>query len=477
MALRPGGAGRRPVPPALRAARVAVRQPALREPAVQPRAPADPAPREPLQPHSRRAGRRGLPLRGHDLPAHRAPHRGRDVALAALPGRAAARDVLRGLAGARARARPRARRVDDGRHPARGHRGPGDGHRPDDPADDRIASAAPGRPALPLGVAGNREGRLDERSPGARARPQRPHRRVQGADLRRARRAPPTRPGAARAARGLPPPRRRGGRLRAAREGGAPVTTERVGFFTDTSVCIGCKACEVACKEWNDVPAEGLDFTGHSYDNTGSLGADTWRHVAFVEQARDGALRWLMSSDVCKHCTSAACLEVCPTGSLFRTEFGTVVVQQDICNGCGYCIPACPYGVIDRREEDGRAHKCTLCYDRLKDDMTPACAQACPTESIQFGPLEEMRERAFERLEVLHVAGESSARLYGEDPGDGVGGQGSIFLLLDEPEVYGLPPDPVSSTRDLGSMWRAAAGAGAALLAGIAVASFGGGGD
>ena len=131
-----------------------------------------------------------------------------------------------------------------------------------------------------------------------------------------------------------------------------------------------------------------------------------------------------MSSDVCKHCTSAACLEVCPTGALFRTEFGTVVVQQDICNGCGYCIPACPYGVIDRREEDGRAHKCTLCYDRLKDDMTPACAKACPTESIHFGPLDEMRERAFERLEVLHVAGESSARLYGEDPADGVGGSG-----------------------------------------------------
>jgi formate dehydrogenase iron-sulfur subunit len=252
------------------------------------------------------------------------------------------------------------------------------------------------------------------------------------------------------------------------------MTTERVGFFTDTSVCIGCKACEVACKEWNDVPEDGLDFTGHSYDNTGALGADTWRHVAFIEQDRDGAMRWLMSSDVCKHCTSAACLEVCPTGALFRTEFGTVVVQQDVCNGCGYCVPACPYGVIDRREDDGRAHKCTLCYDRLKDDMTPACAKACPTESIQFGPLEEMRERAFERLEVLQVAGESSARLYGEDPGDGVGGQGSIFLLLDEPEVYGLPPDPVSTTRDLGSMWRAAAGAGAALLAGVAVASFGG---
>jgi formate dehydrogenase iron-sulfur subunit len=250
--------------------------------------------------------------------------------------------------------------------------------------------------------------------------------------------------------------------------------TQRMGFFTDTSVCIGCKACEVACKEWNGLPEDDVGFTGESYDNTGALGASTWRHVAFVEQNRNGSMRWLMSSDVCKHCTSAPCLEVCPTGALFRTEFDTVVVQQDVCNGCGYCVPACPFGVIDKSEDDGRAHKCTLCYDRLKDGMTPACAQACPTESIQFGPLAELRERAFERLEVLQVAGESSARLYGEDPGDGMGGEGSIFLLLDEPEVYGLPPDPVSTTRDLASMWRAAAGAGAALLAGVAVAAFGG---
>jgi formate dehydrogenase iron-sulfur subunit len=284
---------------------------------------------------------------------------------------------------------------------------------------------------------------------------------------------------------------------------------ERMGFFTDTSVCIGCKACEVACKEWNLVPDDGMVWTGESYDNTSELGANTWRHVAFVEQneplrldgdfaAADGggddALRWLMSSDVCKHCTHAACLDVCPTGSLFRTEYGTVVVQQDICNGCGYCVPACPFGVLDRRDlprhsgdppvevfgfqlgkkEDGRVWKCTLCYDRLKGGHEPACAKACPTDSIQFGPLDELRERADKRLEKLQSENWNGARLYGHDPDDGVGGFGAFFLLLDEPEVYGLPPDPVVATRNLPAMWAGAAVAAGALVAGV-VAAFAGG--
>src|ERR1700710_1572603 len=268
----------------------------------------------------------------------------------------------------------------------------------------------------------------------------------------------------------------------------------RVGFFTDTSLCIGCKACEVACKEWNRVPEDGLDFTGMSIDNTKTLDANTWRHVAFVEQRVElddlvveaslppeveiredpvEGLRWLMASDVCKHCTHAACLEVCPTGALFRTEFGTVVVQPDVCNGCGYCVPACPFGVIDQRKEDGRVFKCTLCYDRLKDDQTPACAKACPTESIQFGELGDLRERAAGRLEGLHEQGVDVARLYGADPDDGVGGDGAFFLLLDEPEVYGLPPDPIVTTRDLGSMWRHV-GAAAVALAALGAAAFAG---
>jgi formate dehydrogenase iron-sulfur subunit len=271
---------------------------------------------------------------------------------------------------------------------------------------------------------------------------------------------------------------------------------QRVGFFTDTSVCIGCKACEVACKEWNGLPdpeGDDLRLTGMSYDNTGALGSNSWRHVAFIEQAvppssalsRDadgdliisasvdgdsGATRWLMASDVCKHCTHAGCLDVCPTGALVRTEFGTVIVQPDVCNGCAYCVSACPFGVIDRREDDGRAWKCTMCYDRLRGGLEPACAKACPTDSIQFGPLDELRVTAQARLAELHAAGVSQARLYGADPEDGVGGAGAFFLLLDEPQVYGLPPDPVVTTRDLPSMWRWAGLAAGAVLAGVAVA-------
>ncbi len=319
-------------------------------------------------------------------------------------------------------------------------------------------------------------------------------------------------------------------------DAGYPQPPPRMGFFTDTSVCIGCKACEVACKEWNVIPEDGLSLLGMSYDNTGMLGADTWRHVAFIEQDRplgrqnnavalmptgpsasahnalliaaglgeehgarlgsetgatriapspDGGawqpagahgrteLRWLMASDVCKHCTHAACLDVCPTGSLFRTEFGTVVVQEDVCNGCGYCVPACPYGVIDQRKDDGRVWKCTLCYDRMTDGQTPACAKACPTESIQYGPLDELRDRAAHRVAQLHEAGVVDARLYGADPDDGVGGDGAFFLLLDEPEVYGFPPDPVVTTRDLPAMWRHAVIA-AVGVAATAFAAFAG---
>ena len=309
---------------------------------------------------------------------------------------------------------------------------------------------------------------------------------------------------------------------------------ERKGFFTDTSICIGCKACAVACKEWNQNPQDGdLRLLESSYDNTGSLGASTWRHVAFVEQdserieeARESGrklvslgmprvgppearpqpasadttppdtpeFRWLMSSDVCKHCTHAGCLDVCPTGALFRTEHGTVVVQDDVCNGCGTCVAGCPFGVIERRtdgtaaprtERDGQpgkpevknvgvAQKCTLCYDRMVDDQTPACAQTCPTTSIKYGEHDDMVDQARHRVAELHAQGRTEARLYGANELDGVGGTGSVFLLLDEPEVYGLPPDPRVPTADLRRLYQRAGLAAAGMLAAAAVAFAGG---
>ncbi|WP_166975226.1 4Fe-4S dicluster domain-containing protein [Brevibacterium atlanticum] len=352
-------------------------------------------------------------------------------------------------------------------------------------------------------------------------------------------------------------------------------TQNRKGFFTDTSICIGCKACEVACKEWNRNPQDGtFELLGSSYDNTGSLGANTWRHVAFIEQDSDriekaresgrklvnlgmptirprtdesaaaqplggalgaadegrtsdglpttpqldvdllapGALepadltgvdttppdtadfRWLMSSDVCKHCTHAGCLDVCPTGALFRTEFDTVVVQNDVCNGCGTCVAGCPFGVIERRDDGtintptdrddrkaaemdvpnaGTANKCTLCYDRLVDGEEPACAKTCPTQSIKFGDRTDMVDKAHERVAELHAKGLTEARLYGANPNDGVGGTGSVFLLLDEPEVYGLPPDPRVATKDLPGMFAHAGVAALGMVAAVGLAFLG----
>jgi formate dehydrogenase iron-sulfur subunit len=215
------------------------------------------------------------------------------------------------------------------------------------------------------------------------------------------------------------------------------------GFFTDTSVCIGCKACEVACKSWNELPGNEPNFLD-GFDNTGQLDAENWRHVEFIDRVPDQTMTagqgkaWLMMSDVCKHCQHASCLEVCPTNAIVRTEFDTVFIQPDVCNGCRDCIAACPYGVIEMSPTKGVAQKCTLCYDRLQGGMEPACAKACPTQSIQFGPVIELREKAQQRLDQLHAQGVKEAQLYGHDESV-YGGLNAFFLLMDEPEAYRLP--------------------------------------
>jgi formate dehydrogenase iron-sulfur subunit len=285
---------------------------------------------------------------------------------------------------------------------------------------------------------------------------------------------------------------------------------QRMGFFTDTTVCIGCKACEVACKQWNDLPADGAEFRkGGSYDHTAALGASTWRHVRFVEklapspafpaqaEAGPGEMpdlveiaasrgngqggqvdvaaavrnmdRWIFMSDVCKHCTNAGCLDACPTGAIIRTEWQTVVIQHDVCNGCGYCVTACPFGVITRDKVDGRAAKCTLCYDRLEDGLEPACAKACPTDSIQFGPYDELVETARGRVLELHGRGIDTAYLYGAGDDDGdqlAGGLGAFFLLTEPPERVGLPAhaeSPIQENVPAATI----AGVGAAVVAAL----------
>ncbi|MDQ1451999.1 MAG: formate dehydrogenase iron-sulfur subunit [Acidobacteriaceae bacterium] len=247
-------------------------------------------------------------------------------------------------------------------------------------------------------------------------------------------------------------------------------------FLTDSTLCIGCKACEVACKEWNGIDADGLELSGFSYDNTMAPGHSTWRHVKFVEGTPEpgvggndaSQVSWEFSSDVCKHCEVAGCLEACPTGALVRTEFGGVYLQPDICNGCGHCVISCPFGVVQKNEQDGRAFKCTFCTDRQKAGLQPACAKACPTESIKFGLLDDLRSEATRRLETLHGRGMQDAQLY--NPVDtSVGGIHSLFLIRGKPQTYNLPPQPEVPTIYLQDAWKSATVEALAMVAGITV--------
>ena len=249
-------------------------------------------------------------------------------------------------------------------------------------------------------------------------------------------------------------------------------------FLTDSTLCIGCKACEVACKEWNGVPDDGFVFSGLSYDNTKALGHSTWRHVKFIERTsetvtadggRTTPFRWDFSSDVCKHCEHAGCLEACPTGAIVRTEFGGVFIQPDICNGCGYCVVTCPFGVVDRRPDDGRAFKCTFCYDRQKAGLQPACAAACPTESIRFGEIDDLRARAERRVHDLHARGVDDAVLY-DARETSVGGTHALFIVRGDPGDYNLPAHPEIPTVHLEAGWRSAALTAGLMLVGTALA-------
>ncbi len=234
------------------------------------------------------------------------------------------------------------------------------------------------------------------------------------------------------------------------------------GMFVDTSICTGCKACQVACKEWNGLDPEpshfktdpvsghllAINFTGNSYDNTGNLSATDWRHVRFIEQFSEdrSEARWLFMSDSCKHCNDAGCLNACPTNAIVRTDMGNVVVDQDTCIGCKYCVAACPFGVISYSKKTGTVHKCTLCNDRIHNGLGTACAKACPTGSIQFGEVSELKAKADARLAQLKALGETKANIYGYDE---AGGLNVFYLLMDKPVVYGQPERPIVPQRRL----------------------------
>lgn len=234
------------------------------------------------------------------------------------------------------------------------------------------------------------------------------------------------------------------------------------GMFVDTSICTGCKACQVACKEWNGLEGEpshfrkvpgvpypvAFNFTGDSYDNTGNLSATDWRHVRFIEQFNQdrSEARWLFASDSCKHCSDAGCLNACPVKAIVRTDMGNVVVQQDVCIGCKYCIPSCPFGVISFSEKTGTVHKCTLCNDRIHNGLGTACAKACPTGSISFGEVSGLKARANARLAQLKSLGFTTANIYGYNEARGLN---VFYLFLDRPAVYGQPVDPVVPQRRL----------------------------
>ncbi|MFO7951831.1 MAG: 4Fe-4S dicluster domain-containing protein [Bacillota bacterium] len=209
----------------------------------------------------------------------------------------------------------------------------------------------------------------------------------------------------------------------------------------DASKCIGCRGCQVACKQWNQLPAADTTFEG-SYENPPALSSTTWMRIMFREYENEnsnGKVDWLMSKQGCMHCSDAACMQACPAGAIYRTEFDTVMVDELKCIGCNYCAAACPFDVIGFDRLANKARKCTFCLDRLENGLKPACATACPSGSIEFGDSRELISKAQSREAELKAAGKTNATIYGLDEVDGTG---MLYVLADKPEKYGFPADP-----------------------------------
>jgi formate dehydrogenase iron-sulfur subunit len=218
-----------------------------------------------------------------------------------------------------------------------------------------------------------------------------------------------------------------------------------VAKLIDVTKCIGCKACQAACQEWNDLREE-VGINEGSYTNPHDLTANSWTLMRFAETEENGTLEWLIRKDGCMHCTDPGCLKACPApGAIIQYSNGIVDFHEENCIGCGYCIAGCPFDIPRLSKKDNKVYKCTLCSDRVAVGLEPACIKACPTQALVFGSKEDMIEHANGRIADLKERGFEKAGLY--DP-PGVGGTHVMYVLhhADKPELYNdLPKDPVIS--------------------------------
>lgn len=225
-------------------------------------------------------------------------------------------------------------------------------------------------------------------------------------------------------------------------------TAQAVAMLVDISDCIGCKACEVACKQWNQNPAELAKFNG-TYQSHDNLSAKTWTMIKFTEEMDEaGKIQWMFQKHNCMHCTEAGCVMACPVDALYHEPNGVVNLNFDKCIGCGYCEQACPFDAIHVDPQffgtNQKAGKCTLCYDRITNGLAPACVQACPTDCIKYGSRDDLIKWGQERVATLKARGFKNAYLYGETE---LGGLHELYVLTERPEKYNLPTNPTVSKR------------------------------